>query len=196
MSNLMNILMPITGNLKQRVAVFFIAILLLCSSCAQPPKADSPPSTKQTRQSVAEAFFLNEDFANALLEYANDYQTSLSKEDRTSALYGLACTQLIMAHSNNQMAVAIDNLEKWDAEKGDSRLTENVHLLVLAIKVQSERMQKKYLEQAHLAKQKNNLIANQKKKITQMATTVDNLQKLLEELEAIDETLQEKRKPL
>ena len=183
-------------TLKQRVTVFFFAVSLLCSSCAQPPQSAPPDPNEPQPQSVAETLFLNGDFTNALLQYEHDYETALAPEDRTSALYGLVCAQLILARSNSQMAEAISNLEKWDVEKGEAPLTENRRLFVVAMKVQVERMQKKNQEQAHLAKQKNSVIANQKKKITQMAATVDNLQKQLEELEAIDETLQEKRKPL
>lgn len=196
MPTLVNKLVPILEALNQRVTVFFFAVSLLCSSCAQPPQPAPPAPIEPMPQSVAETLFLNGDFANALLEYQHDYETALAPEDRTSALYGLVCAQLILARSNSQMAEAIGNLEKWDSEKGEAPFTENRHLFVVAMKVLVERMQKKNQEQANLARQKNSVIANQKKKITQMATTVDNLQKQLEELEAIDETLQEKRKPL
>ena len=195
MPTLVNMPVPISRELKQRVAVLFVAIALFCSSCAQPPQP-TPPEPIRPTTSVAEAFFLNEDFANALLEYEHDYETALAPEDRNQALYGLACTQLLLARSDSRMAEAIGNLEKWDGEKGDTPLTENRHLLVVALKVQGERIQRKNQEQVHLAKLKNTVIANQRKKISQMATTVDNLQKQLEELEVIDETLQEKKKPL
>ncbi len=194
---LTNIYVPIVNALKPWGGVFLVAVCLLCSSCAQPPEPAAPPEPIiAPRQSVAETVFLNEDFAGALLEYEHDYETALAPEDRSSALYGLACTQLILANSDTQVAEALGNLEKWDSEKGDYPLSENHHLLIVALKVQLERMQKKNLEQAHLAKQKNSVITNQRKKIMQMSATVDNLQKQLEELEVIDETLQEKKKPL
>jgi polyhydroxyalkanoate synthesis regulator phasin len=194
-----NMLVPITRGLKLWVGVIFIAIALFCSSCAQPPPPPQPPPPEPVQpspQSVGEALFLNEDYANALLEFEHDYETALAPEDQNQALYGLACTQLMLAHSDSQLAEAIENLEKWDVEKGDAPHTENRHLLVTALKFQSELMQKKIHEQVHRAKQKNTVIANQRKMITEMASTVDNLQKQLEELEAIDETLQEKKKPI
>ncbi len=196
MPTLVNMPVPISRELKQRVAGLFVVIALCCSSCAQSPQPPPPELIQPAPQSVAETLFLNEDFANALLEYEHDYETALAPEDRNQALYGLACTQLLLARSDSQMAEAIGNLEKWDGEKSDTARTENRHLLIVALNVQGERILKKSQEQAHLAKQKNTVIANQRKKITQMATTVDNLQKQLEELEAIDETLQEKKKPL
>ncbi len=192
-----NMPVPIFNALKLRVGIFFVAISLLCSSCAQPPAPETPePEKLPSSQSRGDELFLKENYADALLEYEHDYETALAPEDRNHALYGLACTQLVLAHSDNQMTEAIDNLAKWDDEKGDIALTENRHLLVTALKVQGQRILKIRQEQSHLAKQKNNIIANQRNKITQMVNTVDNLQKQLEELEAIDETLQEKKRPL
>jgi hypothetical protein len=192
-----NMPVPIFNALKLRVGIFFIAISLLCSSCAQPPAADLPePEELPPSRSLGDELFLNENFAEALIEYGHAYETAIAPEDQSQALYGLACTQLVLAYSDIQMTEAIGNLEKWDDEKGDTPLTENRHLFVTALKSQVQRILKLRQEQTHLAKQKNNVIANQRKKITQMANTVDNLQKQLEELEAIDETLQEKKKPL
>jgi hypothetical protein len=198
MPTLLNKPVPITRELQYWVGVFFIAIALFCSSCAQPPPPECPAQEpiQPSPQSAGETFFLNEDFANALLEFEHDYETALAPEDRNQALYGLACTQLMLARSDRQLAEAIDNLEKWDAEKGDDPNTENRHLLVTALRFQNELAQKKIHEQARLARQKNSVIADQRKMISQMASTVDNLQKQLEELETIDETLQEKKKPL
>jgi predicted ribosome quality control (RQC) complex YloA/Tae2 family protein len=102
----------------------------------------------------------------------------------------------MLASSDSQLAEAIANLEKWDVEKGDAPNTENRRLLITALKFQSELTQKKVHRQALLAKQKNAVIANQRKMITEMASNVDNLQKQLENLEAIDETLQETKKQL
>ncbi len=194
-----NMLVPITRELKLWMGVCFIAIALLCSSCAQPPPPPQPPPPEPVQlspQSVGETLFLNEDYANALLEFEHDYETALAPEDQSQALYGLACTQLMLARSDSQLAEAIENLEKWDVEKGDAPNTENRRLLVTALKFQSELSQKKVHKQVLLAKQKNAVIANQRKMITEMASNVDNLQKQLENLEAIDETLQETKKQL
>jgi hypothetical protein len=191
-------LLPVYRKLLHKSGIFFVAVSLVCSSCAQPQQSPPPPPPVfvEPPQSLAEMLFLKGDFANALLEYEQIYETALTEEDRNPALYGLACTQLMLAHSDSQFAEAISNLENWDAEKSNKHFTENSHLLVTALKFQSERIQKRNQAQAALAKQKNSVIANQSSMITQMLTTVNNLQKQLEELEAIDETLQEKRNPL
>ena len=157
----------------------------------------TPPQEEvEVSQPAAETLFINGDFENALLEFEHAYETALSHEDRNTALYGLACTQMMLANSDLQLIEAIDNLLRWDANKGSAPFTENRHLLTLALRQQSYLIQQKHVALAARDKRKNNVIAYQKKKISQMSTTLQNLQNQLEELEEIDETYQEKRKPL
>lgn len=147
-------------------------------------------------QKGAERLFINGDFENALLEFEQIYETALAPEDRNLALYGLACTQIILARSDSEFIEGIHNLQKWDATKGHAPFIENRHLLILALKQQAHLIEEKHKETAKREQRKNRLIANQKAKITQMASTVEKLQNQLKELEAIDENFQEKRKPL
>lgn len=153
------------------------------------------PEPAEQTQSAAELYFINGNFEDALLEYEEIFETSLSPEDRNLALYGLACTQMMLARSDEQLVEAIGNLQKWDAIKGTDSFIENRHLLVLALKQQSDLIQEKMDEQVQRDKQKDNVIAYQKKKISLMTSTLTKLKNQLEELEAIDETFQEKRKP-
>ena len=177
-------------------------LVILTSSCTEivgtlqqiqeEPMIEEP----QTTQAAADTLFINGDFENALLEYEHIYETALSHEDRNSALYGLACTQMMLANSDLQLIEAIDNLLRWDANKGREPFTENRHLLTLALRQQSYLIQQKHVALAAREQRKNNVISYQKKKISQMSTTLQNLKNQLEELEEIDETYQEKRKPL
>jgi hypothetical protein len=163
---------------------------------AKLPSPIIPEATAEKTQSVAELHFINGNFESALLEYEQIFETSLSPEDRNLALYGLACTQMMLARSDEQLLEAISNLQRWDASKGSAPLVENRHLLVLALKQQGEFLKDKTEGQLQHEKQKNSVIAYQKKKISLMASTLTKLQKQLEELEAIDETFQEIRNPL
>jgi len=155
-----------------------------------------PQEQVETTQAAADILFINGDFENALLEYEQIYETALSHEDRNSALYGLACTQMMLANSDLQLIESIDNLLRWDANKARAPFTENRHLLTLALRQQSYLIQQKHVAMTAREKRKNNVIASQKKKISQMSSTLHNLQNQLEELEEIDETYQEKRRPL
>lgn len=167
-----------------------------CTSFIADLKVIEPQEEVKTTQAAADTLFINGDFENALLEYEQIYETALSHEDRNSALYGLACTQIMLANSDLQLIEAIDNLLRWDANKGGAPFTENRHLLTLALRQQSYLIQQKHVALKAREKRKNNVISYQKKKISEMATTLHNLQSQLEELEEIDETYQEKRKPL
>lgn len=174
-------------------------VVISTSSCSQLMtglELVQPQEEVESAQAAADILFINGDFENALLEYEQIYETALSHEDRNSALYGLACTQMMLANSDLQLIEAIDNLLRWDANKGPAPFTENRHLLTLALRQQSYLIQQKHVALAARDKRKNNVIAYQKKKISQMATTLKNLQNQLEELEEIDESYQEKRKPL
>jgi hypothetical protein len=152
---------------------------------------------------LAEQLFLNGDYKKALLEYEQIYKTALSAEERNHALYGLACTQMILAHTEEQFIEGIDNLQKWDTGKGNAPFSENMQLLVLSLKEQSNRIEESNKDRiAHETKQKV-VIDEQKKKISEMTSTVEKLQTQIEELnnqiaalEAIDENVQEKQKSL
>lgn len=172
-----------------------ILYLAFCSSCALFSQAPSPVSNLPG-QAGAELHFLKGDFNAALIGFERIAKTAVTAEERSQALYGLACTQMTMARTGEQLAKAIDNLQKWDEEKGNMPFSENRRLLVFALKHQGEYLAKKSREQALQDKKKNSLIANQQQKIIQMSETVEKLQKQLDELEAIDENFQEKRKAL
>ncbi|BHH85040.1 hypothetical protein [Desulforhopalus sp. 52FAK] len=189
--------LTIRNILLRLVTLLFMVIgTSSCTSFIASFDLVQPQEEVKNTQASADILFINGDFENALLEYEQIYETALSHEDRNSALYGLACTQMMLANSDLQLIEAIDNLLRWDANKGPSPFTENRHLLTLALRQQSYLIQQKHVALATREKRKNNVIAYQKKKISQMSTTLKNLQNQLEELEEIDETYQEKRKPL
>lgn len=183
---------PIMNKIIQGIIILYLA---LCSSCALISRDPSPASTL-AGQAGAELLFLKGDFDAALTGFERLSQTAVTAEERSQALYGLACTRMMMARTGEQLAKAIDTVQKWDEEKGNMPFSENRRLLVSALKHQGEYLAKKSREQALQEKKKNSLIANQQQKITQLAETVEKLQKQLDELEAIDENFQEKRKSL
>ncbi|MCP4340181.1 MAG: hypothetical protein GY799_15140 [Desulfobulbaceae bacterium] len=161
------------------------------------------PTPANHTQAFAEQLFINGDFENAILEYEQIYDTALSPEDKNSALYGLACTQMMLARTEEQLVEAISNLQKWDANKGTAPFTENRHLLLLSLKQQSGLILEKKTALVERENLQNSLIANQQIKILQMTSTIESLQSQIkklgnqiEELEAIDENVQKQRKPL
>lgn len=182
--------------------LLLLLLLLVCSSCTALQLQSFQQPTGHT-QTFAEQLFINGDFENALLEYEQIYETALSSVDRNQALYGLACTQMMLARNEDQLIESIGNLQKWDANKGSEPFWENRHLLVLSLKQQIELIEEKSKALTVRENQQNALIANQQLKISQMTSTAEILQKQIEKLqnqiaglEAIDENVQEKRKPL
>lgn len=161
------------------------------------------PLPGEHTQPLAEQLFLNGDFERALVEYEQIYATALSAEDRNHALYGLACTQMMVADTEEQFIEGIGNLQKWDAGKGNAPFNENRLLLVLALKQQSKRLTEQDKERIARETAQATLIDDQKKKISEMTSTVEKLQTKIEELhnqiaalEAIDMNVQEKQNSL
>lgn len=168
-----------------------LLLFVLCCSCNQIQIAtvhqDQLPSTLS-----AEILFINGNFKEALEKFQEIYKTSTSEEEQTLSLYGIACSQMMLAKNDAKFLESIKYLQKWDAQKGSKAFTENRHLLVLALVHQSELLKKRNLQ----ARKKNSVIAYQKKKIQQMSETLENLRTQLTELENLDENFQELKKPL
>lgn len=182
--------------------LYILSSLLLCTSCnmIQVPAFSMP---EDNTQAFAEQLFLNGDFERAILEFEQTYETALNPEDKNQALYGLACTQMMLARTDDQFVEAISNLQKWNANKGTAPFTENRLLLVLSLKQQGELIAQN--KRVKMARETENvsLIDDQKRTITQMISTIEklqnenkSLQNQIEALEAIDENVQEKRKSL
>lgn len=182
------------------IFLFMLSSLLLCTSCSmmQMPAFTIP---ENNTQAFAEQLFINGDFERAILEFEQTYETALCPEDKNQALYGLACTQMMLARTDDQLIEAISNLQKWDANKGTAPFIENRLLLVLSLKQQGELIAENKRAKMARETEKISLIDDQKKTIAQMISTIEKLknenielQSQIEALEAIDENVQEKRK--
>lgn len=189
---------PLKKCLSKSANAWILLYLLLGSSCAQLLQPFPPESKTQAMlRSDAELLFMKGEYDEAFREFQRIYEeTGLAADDRNQALYGMACTQIVMAGTDRELAEGIGNLEKWDEEKGSTPFRENRRLLVFALKQQGDMLVKRNREQQRQEHRKERLIANQKGKIAQLTETIEKLQKQLEELEAIDEKFQEKRKTL
>ncbi len=190
----------ITGRLH--LLFLFLLVPALCSSCSRMQLSNFPIPTYDN-QAYAEQLFINGEFEKAILEYEQTYKTARSPMDKNHALYGLACSQMMVARTDDQFIEAISNLQKWDANKGSEPVNENRHLLVLSLNQQRELMEQRNKEKKARETQQVTLIDDQKKKISQMMSTVAKLQNQIKSLEnqiqaleAIDANVQEKRKSL
>lgn len=182
------------GSVKVFLSTTCLLVLLSLSGCAPLQDFTLIPSEDGEVQEKAERLFINGDFQNALLQYEHIRDTTLSAKQRTRALYGLACTQIMLAESDDQLAEGILNLNRWNSEKGKDNVVENRHLLVLALMRQRERLLGQQQERKDKNKVQRRQISHQKKVISRLGETMTNLQNQLKELEALDEHYQEQKR--
>lgn len=176
--------------------VFFLSLLSFFAGCAP---LNLPPLEEPTENSrmiaAADRLFINGNFEEALVEYEQIFLKSLSTKDKNHALYGLACTRLMLAESDEELAQAIDELHVWDINKGRAHFTENRHLLVMALQQQATLIRQRHKIFSDKETQKDQRIAAQNKKISRLNSELKKLETQLLELEKIEENVQEKRKP-
>lgn len=184
------------------IFLYMLSSLLLFTSCSmmQIPAFTKP---EDNTQAFAEQLFINGDFKRAIIQFEQAYETAPYPEDKNQALYGLACTQMMLARTDDQLIEAIGNLQKWNANKGTAPFIENRLLLVLSLKQQGELLAENNRAKMTRETENNSLIDDQKRTIAQMISTIEKLQNenralqnQIEALEAIDENVQEKRKTL
>ncbi len=179
---------PYTDSMTN--ACVALALTLTLSSCAGLSLPLIGANTAIHTRSTAEQNFLNGRLEQALQEYQQIYSSAISAQDKNDALYGLACTEMILARDDEQLIEAITKLQRWNANKGSADFTENRNLLILALRQQRERLKAKKQQDAVQDKHQQDMFYSQKKKISQMAETVNILKEQLDELERIDKTLQ------
>lgn len=196
--------MPIQAKYSVDIPVLFLLYLLLfLAGCAPLNLAPLEEPTENSRKiEAAERLFINGNFQQALVEYQQLSHQNLSPREKNHVLYGIACVRLMLAANDEELVMAIDDLQQWDVNKGRGRFSENRHLLVMGLQQQADLLRERNTIQAKKDMQKNMLIddqkksiANQNEKISQLNSQVEKLQTQLLELEKVEENVQEKRIP-
>lgn len=184
-------------HLSNIIIFLLLSAVLLHTGCANTSPQPPVETTQHDRRlTVAENFFITGNYTKALAEYERVFNESVSEADKIKALYGLACTRMILAENDEDLISAIDDLQRWDTSKGSAPFTENRHMLVVALKEKGMFMLKQFKDMSESDRKKDKRIADQKRTINQMSSRLEKLQKQLEELEAVEEKFQGKRKPL
>lgn len=191
---------------KHSLDITIILLLSLLSFLAGCAPLNLPPLEQPTENSrkieAAERLFINGNFHQALVEYEQLSHQNLSPREKDHVLYGIACTRLMLAANEEELVLAINDLQQWDINKGSARFSENRHLLVMGLQQQAALIRERNKIQAKKDMQKNTLIDDQKKsivdqneKISQLNSQLEKLQTQLLELEKVEENVQEKRIP-
>lgn len=192
-------------NMKNLYCIFLIALLAAgFSGCKMAKSLKSFEETlEQTR--------IHDSEEEALLQaesafFAGDYQLarklySRVKENngesvlRNQAIYGLACLRIISAGDTGELRRALTELAAWQAPDTGTYL-ENPEMLITALNRQSDLFDCQVEIREAMARKKMEDSNEYKQEIEKLEATIEKLEHQISVLEAIDQEIQEKRKPI
>lgn len=117
------------------------------------------------------------------------YESDADQETKNTALYNLTCTRMLTAENIDEFIGAVELLDDWKEANRGVFFVENPNLIVDALKEQVKVLQREQARLGQKALEAKVTIVNQEKEL-------ETLQHQISELEAIDQQLQEKKKPL
>jgi len=200
-------------KIKFWAIVFACLLPVLSAGCShthnliQDIQNTSAPSADANELARGDDAFHNNDFQKALEIYSSLSQLSKDDKIRRKALYGMACTRLIMADNVNDLNEAIILFDTWsqllptDIETEDPRMLKPVILRKALPGVTEERIKKR----SNTSKNKENLkqleakdseILRLQTRVKEMAQEIQTLKRQISSLEAIDQKIQEKKKEI
>lgn len=206
------------SNLRPLLVLVFPLILtaLLQSGCSYVQIVVSASAEAQLLRDGEKAFLLgNYQKAEELFEQV--YLSETDGQTKNIALYNLACTRMAISETPDDYNKSVDLLKEWKKPYHSGFYIENPTLILTALKKsnqtlrpESEKLQKDLQKTSKDLEKKRNEINQLHKKMENLRTLlqsyqednitaqemIDTLQHQITELEAIDQQLQEKKKPL
>lgn len=169
--------------------IFFVILLpLMLSGCGSMPLMHHlTPDSHQIK--LGEKAFAAGKYQEAEKIFSEVYDGNSTKEAKNTALYYLASTRIITAQNTSQFMSAVGLLEEWKTSYPKLMYGEDPDVLKKALEVGSKNM-------AGQQQSLRRIVANQKMQIGELQEDVKTLQHQISQLEAIDQQIQEKRKPL
>lgn len=198
----------ILREVKMNRVNFFLGTflsLLMMSGCTVIETLESyngifepkPPDYEVALLKEAEVAYFAESYEEAESIYTQVFDLSKREVYRNAAVYGISCIRIIAAETPDDLKNSLSSLQKWtNIDFSRSLYWENPELLIKALQERKDDFEcdpeiryvvrKKYVEnsEAH------------KKEIEELQETIKKLEHQISELEAIDQEIQEKRKPL
>lgn len=167
----------------------FLLLLLVCiPGCSFVPIVVSySPEVQELREGEREIGLGN--YKKAEKIFADIYESDAGQETKNTALYNLTCTRILTAETVDEFIDAVKLLDDWKEANRGVFFVENPNLIVDALKEQVKILQREQAVKEQKALDADVTIVNLKKEL-------EILQHQISELEAIDEQLQEKKKPL
>ncbi len=198
------------SNWKALFIVFLICHGFGCSQSQQFPgfqiNKGSYDSDNETLRKGHEAF-QNEDYPKALEIYQRLSQIADNAEIRRKALYGLACTRLILSERTKDLHEAIILWDTWsrlvpsELADEDPRMLEPLFLdRTILEKIKQKTSSGKQMDQnedsAEMLKSRDNQILQLQKQLNIMENEVETLRHQIRSLEEIDQDIFEKKKDI
>jgi len=143
----------------------------------------------------AESAFFAGDYQLARQLYARVKENNGESVHGNQAIYGLACLRIISAGDTGELRRALTELSAWQAPDTDAYL-ENPEMLITALNKQSGLFDCQIEIRNAIAKKNMEDSNEYKQEIEKLEATIEKLEHQISVLEAIDQEIQEKRKPI
>lgn len=193
-------------NVIKIFSSFFGLLLILgLSGCQVIQKIDSfngildeaPPDPEISRLLDAEYAFFAENF-----KLAEDIYLEVKRESNNalyvnSALYGLACITIATAKDIETLKGGYAMLQQWQEPGAEVvRFEENPRMIATALNRRLELLDLEPEIRYVTTKQKGNTANSCREEVEELKGTIKKLEHQISVLEAIDQEIQEKRKPI
>jgi|GEM_PF-2072084 hypothetical protein len=192
-------------NMKNLYCIFLIALFVAGFSGCKMAKSfksyeEALEKTKihDSEEEVlfqAESAYFAGDYRLARELYSRVKENNGESLHGNQAIYGLACLRIISAPDIDELRRALAELSRWQAPDTDAYL-ENPGMLITALNKQSDLFDCQVEIRNATTKKKMEDTNEHKKKIEKLEATIEKLEHQISVLEAIDQEIQEKRKPI
>lgn len=153
-------------------------------------------STEKTLMQAESAFF-SDDYDLARKLYSRVKKNNNESFYHNQAIYGLACLRIITAEDTRELRQALVALSAWQApDTNVESYLENPRMLITALNNQSDLLDCQVEIRNAVTKMKMEELNRHKQEIVNLQTTIEKLEHQISVLEAIDQEIQEKRKPI
>lgn len=175
------------------------------SSCKVVQKIDSlngileppPPDPEVSQLRVAENAFFIGDYQLSSELFTTVRDNSAKDIYKNQALYGLACIQIITAENFEEIQKGFADLQQWqEPSAGFYGYVENMKMISEALNKKTDLFECEPEIRYITKNDKGKLLKKHQDEIKELKNTIKKLEHQISVLEAIDQEIQEKRKPI
>ncbi len=197
-------------NIKVLLVILMMTLFpLVLSSCRFVDKLDSPygilgkpaPDYEIRELKKGEEAFFDEYYQEANRLFTLISSSSGNEIYQKHALYGIACLKMMTAENAEEYKQALEQalelLDDWQKPEIETAgFRKNKWMLISALKKQSHLLECEPEIKLVYSKKSKGDLKKQQKEIDELKSTIKKLQHQISVLEAIDQEIEEKRKPI